>query len=117
MATINDLDPNIIHCKIDEIVKAEDYDQLNKEIEEKLQAFDKVKLIFEIAGNPEITPEAVWEDAKVSIKFYNDFEKIALIGSRSWIEKYTELGDAVTPFTMKYFQSEDFEEAVKWIQQ
>jgi len=58
---------------------------------------------------------AMWDDAKFFLKHKNDFEKMAIVGGRRWIEVMMELFAHFMPGDSKTFTGEQLQEAWDWI--
>jgi hypothetical protein len=57
--------------------------------------------------------EAAWDDFKFSIKHFNKFDRIAIVGNRKWEEFVVKLSNLWTPYEIHFF--EDYDEAVEWV--
>lgn len=57
---------------------------------------------------------ALSEDLKMDTKHRNDFRRIAVIGDRKWIEWGTTLADLLTRAEMRWFDSQEREDAADW---
>mgnify|MGYP000583383403 CR=1 FL=1 len=106
---------NIIHTRIAQKISAEDYEQMIPIINQMVDKYGSVRWIYELIDEPGIEPEAIWKDAKTSFSNLTNFDKVALIASRDWLKKVTNIGDAITPFDMKYFESHQRQKAIDWI--
>ena len=56
---------------------------------------------------------AAWDDFKLGLKHGSQFEKIAIVGNKSWQEKLSKIGNWFISGDVKYFGSES--EALDWL--
>ncbi len=56
---------------------------------------------------------AAWDDFKFGMEFRNDFEKLAVIGNRSWEHYATKIAGWMIGGEVRYF--ENSEEALEWL--
>ena len=57
---------------------------------------------------------AIHEDLKMDIAHRSDFDRIAVVGDRKWIELGTSLVSALTSAEMRWFDTCDRDSAVQW---
>ena len=62
-------------------------------------------------------PAAWWEDLKVDLKHYGDFEKVALAGAPAWVDALTKLFAHFMPGEVRTFLRERLAEAWIWLQE
>jgi hypothetical protein len=58
---------------------------------------------------------AMWDDASYFLKHKNEFEKIAVVGGRKWIEAMMGLFAHFMPGEAKTYKNEELQEAWDWI--
>ena len=58
---------------------------------------------------------AAWDDLKLGLKHGNDFDKIAIFGSKKWQEYTAKVGSWFVSGEVQYF--EDADEALTWLQE
>ena len=93
-----------------------DYEKLIPKVEKVIEEFGKVKFLVDITGFETFTMEAMMDDGKFFLKHNKDISKIAIIGNNKLEEMLMKFSDFVTPGEMKYFDSEDIDDAWKWIE-
>ncbi|WP_200374276.1 STAS/SEC14 domain-containing protein [Thiocystis violacea] len=62
-------------------------------------------------------PHAAWDDLKVAVEHDADFERIALVGDRTWEQWMARLCKPLTKAAVKYFDQEDADAARRWLQE
>jgi len=93
----------------------EDYETITPMLDSALNAVKEPKIRALIDGI-ELQgwePRAAWDDFKLGIKHGKQFEKIAIIGNKKWLEISAKIGSWFTSGEVKYFESR--EDAVEWL--
>ncbi len=57
---------------------------------------------------------AAWDDFKLGLKHGSQFNKIAIVGNKTWLKAFAKLGNWFIAGELKYFESED--QAMSWLQ-
>jgi hypothetical protein len=60
-------------------------------------------------------PKALWDDARFGIKHMNDFEKIALVGGKKWVEWGVKIFAHLMKGEVKTFDGAQQESAQEWV--
>lgn len=93
-----------------------DLNVMNKDIEEKLKAYEKVRLYLELTdfeGYESL--KTFWHDLKKTLGHFNDFERIAIVTDKDWLEWAVKLTDMVNKADIRAFEFEDRAYAQQWI--
>lgn len=106
---------NIVYAVASETLTQQDYDRLLPKVEETLHHHDKIRLYFEMKDFSGWTPGAAWQDVKFDFGHASDFEKIAMVGNKSWENWLTQLMKPFTSAEVRYFEPEQKETAKTWI--
>lgn len=106
---------NIIYTVAHKELTNEDYDALIPALEKLLAAHPKVSWYFEMPDFEGWEPKALWRDVKMDVSHAREFDKIAMVGTKSWEKWLTELMKPFTPAEVKYFELADKEAALQWI--
>lgn len=59
----------------------------------------------------------MWDDAKFGIHHMNDFDKIAIVSSKKWIEWASKIGSHLMKGQLKPFDGSQLQEALVWIKE
>lgn len=65
---------------------------------------------------PTLTPSALWEDLKL-IRYRNDIERYAVVSDSSVLEWTSKLADALSTGEVRQFDTSQYEDAWRWLQQ
>src|SRR6056297_828034 len=108
-------DQNIIYTVAEEKLTDEDYDRVIPVLQEKVRTFGKIRWYFEMRDFEGWTLSALWDDLKFDINYSEDMEMIAMVGDKKWEKGLTQLMKPFTGAEIKFFKTEDQEEAKIWI--
>jgi len=59
---------------------------------------------------------AAWDDLVLGVRHWNDFERVALIGSARWEEVSVRIMDRLNPGRFRFFEPDKRAEAKTWIE-
>ena len=77
----------------------------------------KVRWYFEMENFSGWKFNAFWKDLKMDMSHADDYEKIAMVGDKKWQDWITQFMKPFTNAEIRYFDSEQKEEAKEWINQ
>lgn len=101
----------LINTDMDEKV----FEELQRLICQKIEAFGSINLFMEIEKGNEISVSAVMKHLKFSIEQKNNFNKIAVVTEKSWFKSAVVLKDLMIPGEVRTFSYADRVEAIRWI--
>ena len=85
-------------------------------LEAVIKKYGKIRLLcFMDEGFDGFTPAAFWDDAKFFLPHKDDFEKMAIVGGRKWIDVMVKLFAHLMKGEVKTYSSEQLQEAWEWI--
>jgi hypothetical protein len=108
--------PLILEIRVEGKLNTQDYDDFVPQVEALVRK-GKIRMLVELVNFHGWSAGALWEDTKFAARHFNDIDRIAILGNKSW-----EKGMAVfcKPFTravIRYFDSAEIESAKNWILQ
>ena len=81
-------------------------------VAERLARFSKLRLLYflgdEFTG---FTPGAAWADAKLSMKHFTAFERIAIVTDKEWVESLVQAMGFVLPGQVETFENHEYAKA------
>lgn len=104
-----------IDLKITGKLEAEDYEVLVPELEEQINTHGKISMLLELLDFEGWTMGAAWEDTKFALKHFNDIERIAVVGDKSWEKGAAYFFRAFTHAKVNYFDVQERDEAFSWL--
>jgi hypothetical protein len=114
---MQDVPDNVIAFKATGKVTGNDYENiLIPAMEAALEKHDKVRALGQLG--PEFTgfaAAAMWDDAKVGLKHYTSWEKIALVSDIEWVINSVKVFGFLVPGEVKLFSNDQLAEAKAWI--
>ena len=95
----------------------EDYADINAMIDSALEGIEKPKLkVFMDASEFEGWElRAAWDDFKLGLKHGREFEKIAIVSNKKWLEVGAKVAGWFTSGEVKTF--DNAEDALNWLQE
>ena len=114
---MQDLPENVIGFNATGKVTGDDYETvLIPAMEAAIEKHDKVRALGQLG--PEFggfEASAMWDDAKVGMKHYTSWEKIALVTDIDWIINSVKVFGFLVPGEVKLFGNDQLDEAKTWV--
>ena len=114
---MQDLPEGVLGLRARGQVTAEDYQSvLVPALEEELSHHSRVRLLYVLGDEFDgYTGGAAWEDAKVGMKHFTAFDRVAVVTNEGWIAKMVRAFGFAIPGEVRVFGVEDVEKARTWI--
>ncbi len=85
-------------------------------IESKLKQYKKIRVLYELGNHfAGFDIKAIWEDLKLGLTHWSNFEKIALVSDIKWIRMLTKLFGFILPYPVEVFHNNQLSQAQKWV--
>lgn len=94
---------------------AKDYEPVVTLMEDMMKKKGKINLYCEIEGLEEVEQSAIWKDLKFDLRHFNDFQKVALVGDKQWLEWGAKFARPFTSAAVKFFDNSEKSEALNWL--
>lgn len=108
--------PDIIGIKVNDKLTGEDYEKsLLPLFNELISHHGKIKVYVDMTGFNGMELSAFWQDFNFGVRNWSNFDKLAVVGMRDWMEAMTKLMSSMIPVEMKMFDVDEREEAWVWI--
>ena len=103
--------------KASERLTDQDYEEvLIPLLNQQMDKFGKMRVVLCLAENfSGWELGAAWDDAVFGIKHRHDFEKIAVVGDKKWVEWATKIGSYFMDGQVATYASTKFHDAVNWV--
>ena len=109
-------DGNTIAVRASGKLTLEDFQQFFPQLETQIKRLGKISLLFEFDNFSGWDLDAAIDDIKFGMKHLSDFERIAMVGDKSW-EHWMAL--IAKPFLIssevRYFNRENLQQAWDWL--
>lgn len=114
---IEGLGDNVVGFEADGIVTVDDYaERLVPAVERALEHGPRPRFMYVIGPRFEkFELGAAFADAKVGMRHFNDFERIAIVTDRDWIAHTAGAFGALMPCPVRTFEYDELEDAKTWI--
>lgn len=93
------------------------FDVLGPRLDVLVEQHGKLNLLVEPVDFEGWTAGAVWEDVKLALDRFNEFERIAIVGENRREHSMTVLAKPFTAAEVRYFDVDDKHSAELWVQQ
>lgn len=108
---------NVVAFRAKGTITRDDYEEtLIPEVEKKIKAHGKVKLLYwcgeEFKG---FSAGAMWDDARFGLMHLGDFLKIAVVSDIEWVRQSVKLFAPLIRAPVQVFHNADIEDANNWI--
>lgn len=108
-------DRNTIAMEFEGKAVKEDMLKVDQEIQKRFkdkEQFNVYAVIHEVDG---ATAKALMEEAKIDIKHWSQYSKVAIVSDENWLEKMSGTSTILPGIEAKHFQMEEAEKAWEWI--
>ena len=98
-------------------VTGEDYQTvLIPKVDQALARSEKIRFLYHIGPEfKKFTTTALWDDAKVGLQHWREFERIAVVTDVEWICTMVRTLGAAMPGAVQTFTNGEIEDAKTWI--
>jgi len=106
---------NLLVLNISGDLTKEHYDEVLPLLEKKIARWGKINLYLDVRSFSHVTASALWEDIKLDVKHWRDFNRVAVTSDDSNLLKAAAaLATLVSPAEVRHFDLERKEEAMLW---
>lgn len=93
-----------------------DYKDLTPKLEAAIEEFGPIRLYADLEGFEGWEPAAAWDDFVLGIRHWNDFERVAIVGDKTWEDVAARVMDKLTKGEFRFFPLAEQAEARTWIE-
>lgn len=110
---------NTLIVKATETLTRQDYEDIFiPHLKQQIDRFGKIRvLVYFDANFNGWELGAAWDDAVFGVQHRHDFEKVAVVGDKKWLEWATKIGAYFMDGQVATYQSLEFQNAVAWTKQ
>ncbi|WP_022824137.1 STAS/SEC14 domain-containing protein [Hymenobacter norwichensis] len=113
--TTNYPEQNLLALTISGALTKEHYDTIVPLLDEKIARWGKINLYLDVRSFDYITATALWEDIKLDVRHWRDFNRVAVTSDDSNLLKAAAaLATLVSPAEVRHFPLEQKEHALHW---
>jgi hypothetical protein len=115
--TIPGLPNPVVGVRLAGKVDKEDYEQtLIPAVNAMIEAHGKVRLLYVLDDDFDgYSLGAMWQDTKLGMGNFREWERIAVVTDADWLEKAVQAFGWVMPGEVRAYDDDDLEEARTWV--
>jgi hypothetical protein len=91
------------------------YQELVPIVDNQIEQFGKLRILFTMHDFHGWTAGALWEDTKFDLKHWKDIERLAIVGEKEWEHGMATFCKPFTTAKIKYFDHSQLAEARAWL--
>ena len=119
IAIMPETESKTLVVKATEMLTSQDYeDVFIPQLKQLIDKFGKIRVVLYL--DDDFTGwelGAAWDDAIFGIQHRHDFEKVAVVGDKKWVEWATKVGSYFMDGQVATYKSAEFQDAVFWANQ
>jgi len=96
-------------------VHKSDYAHFVPVVEEAVRKHGKVRMLVLMHNFHGWDAGGLWEDVKFEVKHFNDIERLAIVGEKTWENWMAAFCTPFTTATIRYFPTERVAQAREWV--
>ena len=105
----------IVGIRVESKLTGEEYELLNSYLEQLMREAGPINFLCDMAAFEGLNSWAVWEKMIGNLRNLPDYQKIALVGDRQWLECGTKMGELRQKVQLKIFTPDQIDEAWYWV--
>src|SRR5262249_31315018 len=111
----------MVHGKVLEVnlhgkLTREDYERIVPDTEAMIREHGKIRILITVHDFHGWDAGALWQDIKWTVRHFNHVERMAVVGEKTWHRWMTTLSKPFTGAQVRYFTSDQLEEARDWVE-
>ncbi|UII31401.1 STAS/SEC14 domain-containing protein [Fulvivirga ulvae] len=106
---------NAVAIRMNGELTTKDYEPVVSLLEDKISKHGKINLYCEVGELEEVEPGAIWKDLKFDARHFNDFERVAMVGDKQWLEWGAKFARPFTSAQVEYFDMSEKARAMQWV--
>lgn len=114
---LNSEKEQVIAVKIEGNISKKDIQKIHPLIHNITSKGLKIRWYFELEDFTGYDLEGLLQDLKVDTAHLDDYGKMVMVGDKKWQELATEATDFFSDSEVRFFESDQKEEAIEWIKQ
>ncbi len=113
--TLQTASPKVVGFRLSGKLHDEDYKSFVPAVDAVVAAEGKVRLLLQFDDFHGWDLHAAWDDFRFGIRYYGDFDRIAMVGDRKWEQWMATLCKPFTKAKVRYFDRSEVDAAWNWI--
>jgi hypothetical protein len=119
IAIMQETEGRIFVVKATESLTSQDYETVFiPQLKQLIDKFGKIRVVLYLDENfTGWELGAAWDDAVFGIQHRHDFEKVAVVSDKKWVEWATKIGSYFIDGQVATYTPAEFKDAVAWVKQ
>jgi hypothetical protein len=109
--------PQIVEIELSTQLTRDHYEQLSVELERRIEAHGKLRLLVILHEFHGWRLAALWQDVKFDLRHFTHFERIAVVGENRWQEWMASFCMPFTTGELRFFHQGQIEGARAWLRE
>ncbi|WLR51673.1 STAS/SEC14 domain-containing protein [Bacillus tianshenii] len=105
----------VIEIEVEGKIMKHDIEEFETYMEQKREDGEKLDLLMEIRELDGYTMKGLMEELKFDTSHWNDFNKIAVISEKQWVEFSTKMSGILPKVEVKHFKPGERDVAIDWL--
>lgn len=114
---LNNTKEDLIALEAEGKIVKEDYENFLPLLDEMVKKHEKIKAYIEVKELDGVTLPALWEEIKGDVKYFDNFNRVAVVGEAKWKETATKAANILPHVEAKYFDISEKQKAKEWIEE
>lgn len=109
------LHDRVLGLRISGSIERPDLDAVGAVFEDKLGRHKRLRIYAEVQDLGGISPAALMEDLRLSVRHFRDVEREAIVTEAGWLEVLARAGDLLPGIAVRHFSWLEKSQALEWI--
>jgi len=109
------LDDRVLGLRISGPIEQTDLDAVAVAFDQKLERHPRLRIYAEVQDLGKITPAALLEDLRLSMRHFRDVEREAIVADAGWLALLARAGDLFPGIEVRQFSWLEKDKALAWI--
>jgi hypothetical protein len=105
----------IVGIRVESKLTSEEYELLNAYLEQLMQEVGPIHFLCDMADCEGMNSQALWEEMTCHLRSLREYNRIAVVGDRQWLECGTKVAEPWLQTQLKYFLPDQIDEAWNWV--
>ena len=115
--TLVESNDQIIRITVSGKLSKDDYEQFVPDIERFIEQHGEVRMLVVMEDFHGWTVGGLWEDIKFDLHHFNDVDRLAIVGDRTWEKWMAAFCKPFTTASIRYFDLSELDAAKVWIEE
>ena len=105
---------NVLGLNVSGKLSGDDYHYVIPILNQMIEEHGKLRVVIDLNDFGGMSLHAIFDELKFDITHWSSFEKIAIIGDKSWLNQMSKLTDKLIRGHVKHYHEDQKEDAWTW---